>query len=88
MWNKNLAIIIALTLSISLNVFVSYRYVSAQVIHSESISDNVTSPIFTPINNMTTGTSSNTTGIMHNTSGLIDDAFDALKDTFGSFFGK
>ncbi len=30
----------------------------------------------------------NSTGIMHNTTGIIDDAFDALKDSFGSFFGK
>ena len=88
MWNKNLAIIIALTLSVSLNVFVSHHYVFAQVNQSENISDNVTRPIFTPINNITTGTSSNTTGIMQNTSGVIDDAFGALKDTFGSFFGK
>jgi hypothetical protein len=89
MWNKNLAmVIIALTLSISLNVFVSYHYLSAKVNQSGNISDNLTSPIFTPINNMSTGTSSNTTGIMQNTSGVIDDAFGALKDTFGSFFGK
>ena len=31
--------------------------------------------------------SSNTTGIMKNTTGMIDDAFDALKDSFGTFFG-
>lgn len=31
--------------------------------------------------------SSNNTDIMQNTSGMIDDAFDALKDSFGSFFG-
>ena len=31
--------------------------------------------------------SSNNTNIMQNTSGMIDDAFDALKDSFGSFFG-
>ena len=30
---------------------------------------------------------SNTTGIMNNTTGMIDDAFDALKDSFGTFFG-
>ena len=30
----------------------------------------------------------NDSGIMHNTTGMIDDAFDALKDSFGSFFGK
>ena len=32
-------------------------------------------------------TSSNTTEIMQNTTGMIDDAFDALKDSFGTFFG-
>jgi hypothetical protein len=31
--------------------------------------------------------SSNSTGIMKNTTGMIDDAFDALKDSFGTFFG-
>jgi hypothetical protein len=31
--------------------------------------------------------SSNSTNIMQNTSGVIDDAFDALKDSFGTFFG-
>ena len=31
---------------------------------------------------------SNGTDLMHNTTGIIDDAFDALKDSFGSFFGK
>ena len=31
--------------------------------------------------------SSNSTGIMRNTTGMIDDAFDALKDSFGTFFG-
>ncbi|HEY7778142.1 MAG TPA: hypothetical protein VIA09_06345 [Nitrososphaeraceae archaeon] len=30
---------------------------------------------------------SNTSGIMNNTTGMIDDAFDALKDSFGTFFG-
>ena len=30
---------------------------------------------------------SNNTGIMQNTTGVIDDAFDALKDSFGTFFG-
>ena len=34
-----------------------------------------------------TNLSSNSTNIMQNTSGMIDDAFDALKDSFGSFFG-
>jgi hypothetical protein len=49
--------------------------------------DNTTE-IFPPNNNMSTVMSSNTTRIMENTSGIIDDAFDALKDSFGSFFGK
>ena len=31
--------------------------------------------------------SNNNTQIMQNTSGIIDDAFDALKDSFGTFFG-
>jgi hypothetical protein len=31
--------------------------------------------------------SSNNTGIMNNTTGIVDDAFDALKDSFGTFFG-
>ncbi len=31
--------------------------------------------------------SPNSTGIMNNTTGMIDDAFDALKDSFGTFFG-
>ena len=39
------------------------------------------------INNLTNETS-NSAGIMKNTSGMLDDAFDALKDAFGSFFGK
>jgi len=41
-------------------------------------------PVFAqdiPLNN------SNSTGIMNNTTGMIDDAFDALKDSFGTFFG-
>lgn len=30
----------------------------------------------------------NQTRIMENTSGIIDDAIDALKESFGPFFGK
>jgi hypothetical protein len=89
MWNKNLAIIMTLSISMTLNLLISYHYTSAQANETgNNGTNNITSPIFTPNNNMTTGTSSNTTGIMENTSGIIDDAFDALKDSFGSFFGK
>jgi|GEM_PF-431866 len=88
MWNKNLAVMMTLYLFISLNLLISYHYASAQVNESGNNVNNITSPILTPNNNFTSGTSSNTTGIMENTSGVIDDAFDALKDSFGSFFGK
>ena len=53
-----------------------YGYVYAQGNQNAQSKDNVSN-----------GTS-NSTGIMRNTTGMIDDAFDALKDTFGSFFGK
>jgi hypothetical protein len=85
MWSKNLTII-TLALSISLNLLISSHIAYAQL--NQNRTDNITSPLFTPIDNMTTGTSSNASGIMQNTSGIIDDAFGALKDTFGSFFGK
>jgi len=49
--------------------------------------DNTTG-LVTPNNDTNTGGLSNDSGIMHNTTGIIDDAFDALKDSFGSFFGK
>jgi len=89
MWNMKLPIIMTLSLSLTLNLLISYHYASGQVNETGiNVTNNITSPIFTPNNNMTTGTSSNTTGIMENTSGMIDDAFDALKDSFGSFFGK
>jgi hypothetical protein len=89
MWNKNLAVMMTLSLFMTLNVLISYHYASAQVKETgNNGTSNITSPIFTPNNNFTSGTSSNTTGIMENTSGMIDDAFGALKDSFGSFFGK
>jgi len=49
---------------------------------------NDTTGIVTPSNDTSTGALSNDSGIMHNTTGIVDDAFDALKDSFGSFFGK
>jgi hypothetical protein len=88
MWDKNFAVMMTLSLFITLNLLISYHYASAQVNESGNNVNNITSPIFTPNNNFTSGTSSNTTGIMENTSGMIDDAFGALKDSLGSFFGK
>jgi hypothetical protein len=89
MWDKNLVVMVTLSLFITLNLLVSYHNASAQVNETgNNGTSNITSPIFTPNNNFTSGTSSNTTGIMENTSGIIDEAFDKLKDSFGSFFGK
>ena len=84
MYNGYLAVIVIITLVLSLisDLVVTNDYLYAQVNQSGQ------NTIFTPINNMSTGTTSNSTGIMKNTSGMLDDAFDALKDTFGSFFGK
>jgi hypothetical protein len=89
MWDKNLVVMVTLSLFITLNLLISYHNASAQVNETRNNgTSNITSPIFTPNNNFTSGTSSNTTGVMENTSGMIDDAFDLLKDSFGSFFGK
>ena len=44
--------------------------------------------VFGQVNNTNETLTLNDTHIMENTSGVIDDAFDALKDSFGSFFGK
>jgi hypothetical protein len=88
MWDKNLVVMVTLSLFITLNLLISYHNASAQVNDTRNNVTNITSPIFTPNNNFTSETLSNTTGIMENTSGMIDDAFDALKDSFGSFFGK
>ena len=45
--------------------------------------------VFGQVDNNTNETLTlNDTRVMENTSGIIDDAFDALKDSFGSFFGK
>ena len=88
MWNKKLAVMMTLSLFITLNLLISYHYAYAQENETGNNVNNITSTIFTPNTNFTSGTSSNTTGIMENTSGMIDDAFDVLKDSFGSFFGK
>ena len=72
----------SLALSVILNIVNPYDYVNAQVNQSGQ------NTIFALNNNMAAGTTSNSTGIMKNTSGMLDDAFDALRDHFGSFFGK
>lgn len=77
--NKSLLVIF----SLSLAVYELVPYISAlgeSYYVTEIISSNGTTHA--------SELSSNGTGIMHNTSGMIDDAFDALKDSFGSFFGK
>ncbi len=74
--------IATLALSVILGLVNPYDYVDAQVNESGQ------NTIFTSNNNMAAGTTSNSTGIMKNTSGMLDDAFDALRDHFGSFFGK
>ena len=53
---------------------------------------------FSQLDNTTTTTTSNgsanpevqnnRTGIMQNTSGIVDDAINALKESFGTLFGK
>ncbi|MFZ0367039.1 MAG: hypothetical protein WAL21_05075, partial [Nitrososphaeraceae archaeon] len=74
------AIMVAFSICLALHLSIPHHSVFGQV-------DNNTE-LFTPDNNVSNGTSSNNTGIMQNTSGMVDDAFDALKDSFGSFFGK
>ena len=84
MYNRYLAVIGIATLALSVisDLVIAHDYLYAQVNQTGQ------STIFTPINNTSTGNTSNTTGIMKNTSGMLDDAFDALRDHFGSFFGK
>jgi len=74
--------LVSLALSVILILVNPYDYVNAQLNQSGQ------NTIFTLNNNMSTGTTSNSTGIMKNTSGMLDEAFDALRNTFGSFFGK
>ncbi|HEX7178569.1 MAG TPA: hypothetical protein VF220_02515 [Nitrososphaeraceae archaeon] len=84
MYNRHLAVIVIITLALFVisDLVIAHDYLYAQVNQTGQ------STIFTPINNLSNGTTSNSTGIMKNTSGMLDDAFDALKDSFGSFFGK
>jgi len=80
MWKINLAIMVAFSICLALHLSISHQSVFGQL-------GNTTETLILN-DNLSTGTSSNNTGIMQNTSGMIDDAFDALKDSFGSFFGK
>jgi hypothetical protein len=80
MWNINLAIILTLCIYIALQLSIPHHSILAQI--------NDTAGLVTPNNDTNAGGLSNDSGIMHNTTGIIDDAFDALKDSFGSFFGK
>ena len=80
MWNIKLSIILTISIYIALQLLIPYHSILAQI-------DNTTG-LVTPNNDTNTGGLSNDSGIMHNTTGIIDDAFDALKDSFGSFFGK
>ena len=84
MYKKHLAVIAMITLALSVIsvLVIPHDYLYAQVNQSGQ------NTIFTSNNNMAAGTTSNSTGIMKNTSGMLDDAFDALRDHFGSFFGK
>ena len=79
MWNIKLSIILTISIYIAL-LSIPHHSVLAQIDDSTGL--------VTPNNDTNTGGFSNDSGIMHNTTGMIDDAFDALKDSFGSFFGK
>ena len=80
MWKINLSIMVVFSIYLVLHLSISHHPVFG-------LMEN-TIETFVQNSNMSTGTSSNTTRIMENTSGMIDDAFDALKESFGSFFGK
>jgi hypothetical protein len=80
MWRINLANMVAFSICLAFYLSVPHHSVFGQ--------GNNTNETLILNENMSTGTSSNNTGIMENTSGMVDDAFDALKDSFGSFFGK
>ena len=77
MWDIKFATILTLSIYLALQIAIPHHSIIDQVddiagINSDSNTAGVT----------------NDSGIMHNTTGMIDDAFDALKDSFGSFFGK
>lgn len=74
-------------LAIILIIFL-FATIHMPILHSVFGLVNDTIEITKPNSDINTGGLSNDSGIMHNTTGIIDDAFDALKDSFGSFFGK
>ena len=77
MWDIKYATILTLCICLTLQLAIPNHSVIAQVDDTAGInSDSNTAGV------------TNDSGIMHNTTGMIDDAFDALKDSFGSFFGK
>ena len=80
MWNIKLSIILIVSIIPALQLSIPHHSILAPI--------DDTTGLVTQNNNTNTGSLSNDSGIMHNTTGIIDDAFDALKDSFGSFFGK
>lgn len=77
MWDIKFATILTLSIFLALQLAIPHHSIIAQVDDAAGInSDSNTAGV------------TNDSGIMHNTTGVIDDAFDALKDSFGSFFGK
>jgi hypothetical protein len=77
MWDIKFATILTLSLCFALQLAIPHYSIMAQVDNSAGINGDANTAGVT-----------NDSGIMHNTTGMIDDAFDALKDSFGSFFGK
>ena len=84
MFSRQLAVLatIMIALSVILDLVIPFDYVNAQV------NQNGQNTLLAPNNKMNAASTSNSTGIMKNTSGMLDEAFDALRNTFGSFFGK
>jgi len=77
MWDIKFATILTLYIYLALQLMIPHHSIIAQVDDTAGINSD----------SNTVGVT-NDSGIMHNTTGMIDDAFDALKDSFGSFFGK
>jgi hypothetical protein len=80
MKHNNLAQLVIFSISLAVYILTPNPYTYGQIDNTAGIVMSNTGTNQTVL--------SNGTGIMHNTTGIIDDAFDALKDSFGSFFGK
>ena len=77
MWDIKFATFLTLSICLGLQLAILHHSIVAQVDDTAGVnSDSNAASV------------NNDSGIMHNTTGMIDDAFDALKDSFGSFFGK